>query len=624
MIRCEQMHDLDQGGASKKWPRAVKWACAVFVLLLLDVLFVKGYYFGEGDHTFYIPQLQAEVDSSLYPNSTAITRITNKFSFFNALFAIPARWLGIQWTFLVAYLIASVGFYFTCFLLAEKLTGNHLIAYGFLLLNLPATILGETATVVWDPFLTHRDLVLPVCLFGVYLLLNRKHVFAYFLFGLAALIHPITAAAFAAASSGAFAYDLWRKFVTPRVVLLAGGAMVAGAGLLLWKLLTAPAADAGFVSPTTADWVAIVRHRASYMLPQFSLLWVWSWGAWVLVFGIAWLAKPIRSREDAAVMAIVISCGVLLVLGLVFGSVIPMMPLARFEFGRSLLIIVLLARIYLTAALWRGLTSNSFLMRGSAVLGGVAALSLHGEYLPPSHVGVAVCAVLLIEAFRRNILREPIRQVLASAFVILAAIVLRSELFGVLAATKKLVLSPYAIGLVLLFLIVVTALLVLKYLRLQDLVATCGFLFCLVYASLFSPDGVGLKTLHFPNLLPITPWIQAQLWAREHTTKNAVFMTPWRRPSGFPIFSQRSTVADWESGGDVKFNYSFARQWEAKRDDLQNFDQFTTADFCRLRMKYDFDYLVTKPEQVLRFPLLYKNGEFYIYQFTDPTCRETQ
>lgn len=87
MIRCEDMHDFDEAvklrDASKKWPRAVGWACAVFVLLLSDILFVKGYCFGEGDHTFYVPQLQAGAHSSLYPNSSAITRITNQFSFFN-------------------------------------------------------------------------------------------------------------------------------------------------------------------------------------------------------------------------------------------------------------------------------------------------------------------------------------------------------------------------------------------------------------------------------------------------------------------------------------------------------------------------------------------------------------
>jgi len=50
--------------------------------------------------------------------------------------------------------------------------------------------------------------VLPLCLLGMYHILNRKYVLAYFLFGFAALIHPITTTAFAAACSNALAYDL--------------------------------------------------------------------------------------------------------------------------------------------------------------------------------------------------------------------------------------------------------------------------------------------------------------------------------------------------------------------------------------------------------------------------------
>src|SRR5947207_9846215 len=146
-----------RGGAAGKWTRGVGWAFAVLALLLFDIVFVKGYQFGEGDQNFYLPPLEAELDSSLYPGSTAI--VANEFSLFNPFFAVPARYLGLEWTFLLAYLVAIAGFYFICFLLAEKLTGNRLAAYGFLLLMLPWTTVVEPDTLVWDPYLTHRVLV---------------------------------------------------------------------------------------------------------------------------------------------------------------------------------------------------------------------------------------------------------------------------------------------------------------------------------------------------------------------------------------------------------------------------------------------------------------------------------
>jgi len=615
-------------GAAGKWTRGVGWAFAVLALLLFDIVFVKGYQFAEGDQNFYLPQLQAELDSSLYPDSTAIFTSANEFSFFIPFFAVPARYLGLEWTFLLAYLVASAGFYFTCFLLAEKLTGDRLAAYGFLLLMLPWTTVGETATLVWDPYLTQRGVVLPLCLLGVYHILNRKHVLAYFLFGFAALIHPITAAAFAAACSGALAYDLWRKFIIPHVVLLAGGAMLAGAGLLLWKMLTLPVGDSAFFSPTTLEWVAILRQRVPYMFPESSFLGLWSWGPWFLLFLLAWLAKPVRRREDAVVMAIVISCGVLLAVSLLVGSVMPFLPLARFEFARSLLIVILFARVYLATAFWGGLTSSFSWRRASAALGAVVALSLYDplydHYLSPSRVGAVVCAMVALLVLQRSVMTYQTRRALAGGLVVLATVLLRSEFGSVLGFF--LGLSPsrwfpgYTLALGLLLLVMVTAVSALKYLRSHALWPACGLLFCLPYVSYVSPEGWGAKTVHLPSLLPVTPWIQVQLWAREHTAKNTVFLAPWRRPSGFPIFSQRSTVADWEKGSDAKFNYTFARQWQEQKNDLENFDELATADFCRLKTKYRFHYIVTRKEQILQFPLLYKNAEFSIYQFTDPTC----
>jgi Domain of unknown function (DUF6798) len=631
-IEAEQMQAQSlaerQEGAAGKWTRGVGWAVAVLALLLFDIVFVKGYEFGVGDQTFYLPQLQAELDASLYPDSKAIFRSTNDFSFFNPFFAVPVRYLGLEWTYLLVYLIASASFYCICFLLAEKLTGDRLAAYGFLLLMLPLTSVPETATLVWDTYLTHRGVVLPLCLLGVYHILNRKHVLAYFLFGIAALIHPITAAAFAAACSGALAYDLWRKSISLQVVLLAGGAMLAGAGLLLWKLLTFPAGDSAFFSPTTLEWVAIVRQRASYMLPESLFVGLWSRGAWFLLFLLAWLAKPGRRREDAVVMAIVISCGVLWAVSLLVGSVIPFLPLARFEIARSLLIVILFARVYLAAAFWGGLTSSFSWERVGAALGAVVALSLYGEYLPPSRVGAVVCAVVALLVFQRSVMPDQRRRALAGGLVVLGMALLGSEFLSVFSffpgPLPSRWFSGYSLALGLLLLVIVTAVSARKYLRSYALVAACSLLFCLAYVSYASPEGRGVKTVHLPGLQPVTPWIQVQLWAREHTAKDAVFLVPWRRPSGFPIFSQRNIVGDWESGGDVKFNYTFARQWQEQKNDLEIFDELSTADFCRLATKYRFHYIAARKEQIIQFPLLYENAEFSIYQFTDPTCREIQ
>jgi hypothetical protein len=143
-------------------------------------------------------------------------------------------------------------------------------------------------------------------------------------------------------------------------------------------------------------------------------------------------------------------------------------------------------------------------------------------------------------------------------------------------------------------------------------------------ASFVSPEGFGPKTVHLPGRLPVTPRVEAQLWAREHTPRDAVFMAPWRHPGGFPVFSHRSTVADWESGGDVKFSYAFARRWQGQKNDLEHFDALGTSDFCGLRRKYRFDYIVTKKSQNLEFPRLYENEGFVIYHVSAAPRREAR
>ena len=599
------------------------WLFIVLTFLLFDLVFVKGYQFGIEDHNFYLPQLQAELDPSLYPDSTAIFRSTSEFSLFNPLFAAPARYLGLEWTFLLVYLALSASFYLVCFLLAEKISGNRLVAYGFLLLMLPLTSVPGTATKVWDSYLIHRGVVLPLCLLAVYQILNRRYVLSYLLFGLSALIHPITAATFAAACAGAVAYDLWHNYISPRVVLLAGGALFVGASPLIWKLLTS-AGESMFFSSSTPEWVAIVRERAPYMLPSSWSLGLWSRGAWFLLFLLAWLAKPARRREDAVVMAVAAGCGVLLTVSMVVGSVIPFLPVARFEFARSLLIVILFARLYLAAAFVNGITNGSSWERTSATLGVAAAISLYGEYLPPLRVGAVICAVVALLVLRFEGVSNENRRVLTGGLVVLGSALLGIEFLGALGLLPGPLplrwLPGDSLALGLLTLAVLIAVAVFKSPSSRTLAAACSVPFCLAYVSYASPGSFATKTVHLPGAQPATPWIQAQLWAKEHTARDAVFLVPWKK-AGFPVFSQRSIVGDWKSGGDVKFSPVFAHKWWEWRSDLGGFDGFDTEEFCRLNKKYQFHYIVTEKTRALRFPVIYENQEFSIYRYVDDICQ---
>jgi GH35 family endo-1,4-beta-xylanase len=63
-------------------------------------------------------------------------------------------------------------------------------------------------------------------------------------------------------------------------------------------------------------------------------------------------------------------------------------------------------------------------------------------------------------------------------------------------------------------------------------------------------------------------WVQAQLWARQHTPVGAVFLTP-SAPGGFRIHSERGVVGEWRDGTQQYFDPAFASLWWQRMEALQ-------------------------------------------------------
>jgi glycine/D-amino acid oxidase-like deaminating enzyme len=56
------------------------------------------------------------------------------------------------------------------------------------------------------------------------------------------------------------------------------------------------------------------------------------------------------------------------------------------------------------------------------------------------------------------------------------------------------------------------------------------------------------------------PLKQAQLWARENTPKDALFLT-YPDAFGFRVFSQRASVGEWLDGAGVLWSTEYADYW---------------------------------------------------------------
>jgi hypothetical protein len=134
-----------------------------------------------------------------------------------------------------------------------------------------------------------------------------------------------------------------------------------------------------------------------------------------------------------------------------------------------------------------------------------------------------------------------------------------------------------------------------------------------------------------------TPWYDVQLWARDHTPKEALFITPphlWSfYDSEWRVFSERSTVATHSELLEAAFVPDYVDYWRPRFEAvapgaLDHFagdffaNQETTAeafysladdDLLRVAHTYGAAYLVVEKPHLRPWTVLYANSDFVVY-----------
>jgi len=159
--------------------------------------------------------------------------------------------------------------------------------------------------------------------------------------------------------------------------------------------------------------------------------------------------------------------------------------------------------------------------------------------------------------------------------------------------------------------------------------------------SLATMFGVGLgydmwePGLHIYG--PKTDWEAAQVWARDNTPVDALFITPpqiwWLYQSDWRVFSERSTVATLSELLEAAFAPDYLDYWKPRFEALAPgaLEQFrgdyfenkrltaaayyglTTTDFVSLGKRFRADYLVIEKPHAYDLPVVYENQHFVIY-----------
>jgi len=140
-----------------------------------------------------------------------------------------------------------------------------------------------------------------------------------------------------------------------------------------------------------------------------------------------------------------------------------------------------------------------------------------------------------------------------------------------------------------------------------------------------------------------TPFYKAQLWAKNNTPQNALFITPpakwWMYDVEWRVVSERSTVSTLSELLEGAFDPGYIQYWKPRFEDIAPgaLSQFkgnylenlkisndayyknTTERFLFLAKKYNAQYLVVEKKHLYSLPLVYTNNEYSIYSLKYPT-----
>lgn len=128
------------------------------------------------------------------------------------------------------------------------------------------------------------------------------------------------------------------------------------------------------------------------------------------------------------------------------------------------------------------------------------------------------------------------------------------------------------------------------------------------------------------------PWVDIQLYAREHIPKDALFIVP-PYLEGFTVFSMRSILGDWIIGttcvwGDNEYASEWLKRmkmlgWDCSHviKDLieikEGYNSLSTEEILQVAKEYNASHLVFEKIRRLHLPVIYENKQFTLYRVED-------
>ena len=657
----------------------------VLFLLSLVSIIMNGYYYGDYAQGQLLVFQKSFLDQELHQKDPILLLKPQFYTYLFFILSFPSRMFGIENTYFFSYITVTFAFYVAVFLLARLLFKNDTVAYLsviLLLLNKPQV--GEDSIF---PVFFPRVFVFPILLFAVYFFLKDKYVPAFLLVGIGMNLHITSAVHLFLMMMFCFLF-VWR---TAGVSLTLK--RIAGYSLLTFAI-SLPTFFWSLSSPTVdlfppQSWWDIIELK---FLHHLAVLWwgPFTWirgGAFVLVFLLALRFRPQKELHQK-VMGLMWGIVALAIIATFFYYVVPISVLVTLTLWRSVKFFTIFAIIYnanylletykrgalekLASAgmavslllsnfkmvllfilpliairmrkktvLFLSLIASFSVLFVASVIGSITLripylYSLKMGFMPFLIITISLTLMLMYELTKGRVWKGSPKQVTA---ILLVSLVLLSTAVGILLIKKhhfanrmgavyEHIMDSYAYD--------TSAVPLTSFSEIGQKPRAAGIVVRPITISslndfLTHPVTYLRYNVDFPGTAS-TDWKKAQVWARENTAKDDVFIVP-PYISDFRALSERAILADWEDIAMVNYNVEVGKELlkrvqaacgakllgecvENACIDLcrKNYRGFTEDNFRRMASVYGADYVVVESPSTLNFNLVYSNSGFRIYR----------
>ncbi len=591
----------------------------LLILITAHSFLMNGYWLSRNDNTVatYISSIKAHVDPSLFKNSIyvqAVQRTNLRIGIFYDFSPLIYKYFDFE-TFAIVQAIVSLFFINWGIYTLAKLFFKNAFA-GYLAALLYNVVLNNWTLGSPAPYFNyfHHGLQYsyPLILWSLVFFFTKRYPLSMFLAGVSWAFHTMGAAFL---FPGYFLYWLCHlKEIKPRTIVASLLAFLVPALPFFIRSFD----HIGLTSEVSHLWLEGIRWVMWFTcLPKtWPLFWIVRAGLFFFLFLLCFY--QIRDKQVKSwIFIFMISIALMCILGTLFADVLyPSHFIIKTSLWRSTTIYLFLALPCIACAvlrIWgRSITRRFLSIALMVVLTGFL------ECFTPYYLAFFIVSAAYVLYEHQILKRIPYLQ---GKFPFLFFIMLS------LCVCCQSLFDRLCIPLVVFILFVLGFLLIIRLLEKYNLsinpyVAAILFIMIFDISVLYYKGGPEIY-YHGTIQGKRDPWADIQMYAREHSHKDDLFIVP-PYMAGFTFYSLRATVGDWAEGTTLIYlDKQFTDEWFERMKDLgwrtsyaakSGYNSLTTEAVAAAAQKYGAKFVVTEKPKTFALPLLYENEQFVLYR----------